>query len=59
VVGVARVAGLRQGGGGGGLCTFDEAFLLLYNSSINQKGDCIWKFSTLAGRRPGCLFLRI
>ena len=31
-----------------GLCTFDEAFLLLYNSSINQKGDCIWKFSTLA-----------
>ena len=42
-----------------GLCTFDEAFLLLYNSSINQKGDCIWKFSTSAGRRPGCLFLRI
>ena len=31
-----------------GLCTFDEAFLLLYNSSINQKGDCIWKFSTFA-----------
>ena len=24
-----------------GLCTFDETFLLLYNSSTNPKEDCI------------------
>ena len=31
-----------------GLCIFDETILFRYNHSINQKGDCIWKFSTFA-----------
>ena len=31
-----------------GLCIFDETILFRYNHSINQKEECIWKFSTFA-----------